>query len=99
MDEEPVSIQKIAYRQKGRLQHILSRTLSLPADSILHLLFVVKKPKQSSDTFLLCESPEQFFFSEDRIITVQVSLNKGLSFISSNVTISTYKCVSYSYRA
>lgn len=53
---------------------------------------ILKKPKQASDTYLLCESPEQFFFQEDKIITVQVSLNEGVSFISSNVTISAYKC-------
>ncbi|XP_077965915.1 anthrax toxin receptor 1-like isoform X2 [Styela clava] len=53
---------------------------------------VLIKPTNARDDFLMCESPENFFFETEKTITVQVSLNEGISFISSNITISAYKC-------
>nr|XP_039258844.1 anthrax toxin receptor 1-like [Styela clava] len=58
----------------------------------MEMEFVMIKPTNARDDFLMCESPENFFFETEKTITVQVSLNEGISFISSNITISAYKC-------
>lgn len=57
-------------------------------------MFLVVTPVYFSPTRLTCPSPNNTIFLKGDVITLQVSLNGGVSFISSNVTIATTSCVS-----
>uniref|UniRef100_A0AAX7TF24 ANTXR cell adhesion molecule 1c n=1 Tax=Astatotilapia calliptera TaxID=8154 RepID=A0AAX7TF24_ASTCA len=54
-----------------------------------------EKPADVEDTFLLCPAP--VIDEVGKVIYLQVSMNDGLSFISSNVHITTTECVSGSF--
>ena len=65
---------------------------------ILNYLFSVVVPTSYSPTRLVCPSPENVTLDLGDVVTLQVSLNGGISFISSNVTISAVSCVSIKYK-
>ncbi|XP_068080131.1 anthrax toxin receptor 1 isoform X1 [Danio rerio] len=59
---------------------------------INNTLTVMKRPLLVEDTYLLCPAP--VLEEEGTSASLHVSMNNGLSFISSSVTISTVRCVS-----
>jgi len=58
-------------------------------------LFAVVAPTAFSDTKLTCPSPKNVKLAIGDVVVVQVTLNRGVSFISSNVTIASGFCVGF----
>lgn len=55
------------------------------------------KPIYVSDEYLVFPVPfgDTMHVKKDENVTIQVSLNKGLTFVTSNITVTIQECVSF----